>query len=80
MASHVEQTYQERILKVLVHIQNHLDDELSLEELASVAYFSPFHFHRIFTALTGESIKSYVRRLRLERATRDLAFSELSLV
>ncbi|HLB57158.1 MAG TPA: GyrI-like domain-containing protein [Coxiellaceae bacterium] len=80
MASHVEQTYQERILKVLVHIQNHLDDELSLEELASVAYFSPFHFHRIFTALTGESIKSYVRRLRLERATRDLVFTDLSIV
>jgi AraC family transcriptional regulator len=80
MASHIEQTYQERILKVLVHIQNHLDDELSLEDLASAAYFSPFHFHRIFTAYTGESIKSYVRRLRLERATRDLIYTDLSII
>ena len=80
MASNVEQTYQERILKVLIYIQNNLDHELSLEELANAAFFSPYHFHRIFTALTGESIKSYVRRLRLERATRDLIYTDLSIV
>jgi len=79
MTTNVEQTYQERILKVLVYIQNNLDSELSLEELASVAFFSPFHFHRIFTTHIGESIKSYVRRLRLERATRDLSYTDLTL-
>lgn len=80
MTTHAEQTYQERILKVLLYIQNNLDSELSLEELSSIAFFSPFHFHRIFTAHTGESIKSYVRRLRLDRATRDLAYTDLSLM
>src|SRR3989338_9758518 len=72
--------YQERILKVLIYIQNHLDEELSLEKLASIAHFSEFHFHRIFTANTGESIKSYVRRLRLERATSDLIFTDLPII
>ncbi|MDP1574074.1 MAG: AraC family transcriptional regulator [Coxiellaceae bacterium] len=80
MTINVEQTYQERILKVLIYIQNNLDSELSLEELAGIAFFSPFHFHRIFTTHTGESIKSYVRRLRLERATRDLSYTDLSLM
>lgn len=80
MATNVEQNYQERILKVLIYIQNNLDRELSLEELAATAFFSPYHFHRIFSAITNESIKSYVRRLRLERATRDLAYSDLTLV
>ncbi|OGT44573.1 MAG: hypothetical protein A3E82_01625 [Gammaproteobacteria bacterium RIFCSPHIGHO2_12_FULL_38_11] len=80
MASNVEQTYQERILKVLIYIQNNLDKELSLEELSNVAFFSPFHFHRIFTALTGESTQSYIRRLRLERATRDLTYTDLPIV
>lgn len=80
MTHNVEQTYQARILKVLIHIQNHLDDALSLDDLAAIAFFSPFHFHRIFTALTGESIQSYVRRLRLQRATRDLAFTDLSII
>src|ERR1700678_4571880 len=60
--------YQERILRVLTHIHEHLDEALDLEELARVACFSSFHFHRIFAAMTGETIADLVRRLRLERA------------
>lgn len=61
-------SYQERILRVLLHIQSHLDEPLSLDELAGVACFSPFHFHRVFRAMTGEALMEHVRRLRLERA------------
>ncbi|HLK61897.1 MAG TPA: AraC family transcriptional regulator [Bryobacteraceae bacterium] len=64
--------YQERIVRSLLYIQDHLDDELELEKLACAAAFSRFHFHRIFRGLVGESVKEYVRRLRLERAARDL--------
>lgn len=71
--------YEERILRVMVYIQNHLDNALSLDELASVAHFSPFHFHRIFSSYANESIQSYIKRLRLERATKDLTFTDLSL-
>ena len=60
--------YKQRLLRVLVHIQEHLDESLSLDELAGLACFSPFHFHRIFTGMLGESVKEYVRRLRIERA------------
>ncbi|HLD84901.1 MAG TPA: GyrI-like domain-containing protein [Coxiellaceae bacterium] len=80
MAANTEKSYQERILAVLIYIQNHLDDPLSLEKLASIAHFSPYHFHRVFSGLMGESVKNYLRRLRLERAIRDLAFTELSLI
>lgn len=80
MALDIKQTYQERILKVLIHIQNHLDHELSLEALAKIAFFSPFHFHRIFTVYTGESIQNYVRRLRLQRATQDLVYTDLTII
>ena len=62
------QDYKRRLLRVLVHIQQHLDDPLELQELAGLACFSPFHFHRIFRGMTGESVKEHVRRLRLERA------------
>jgi len=72
MRTSTEQDYRERIVRTLVYIQGRLDDELELEELAGVAAFSPFHFHRIFRALVGESVKEYVRRLRLERAARSL--------
>jgi AraC family transcriptional regulator len=64
--------YEDRILRVLTHIQEHLDAELDLEELAQVACFSSFHFHRLFAAMTGETIADHVRRLRLERAAMDL--------
>lgn len=67
-----EETYKQRILRVLVHIQNHLDDSLHLEELAGIACFSPFHFHRVFRGMVGESVKEHVRRLRLERAAQKL--------
>ncbi len=64
--------YRGRILRVLTHIQEHLDGALDLEELAHVACFSSFHFHRIFAAMTGETIADHVRRLRLERAAPEL--------
>jgi AraC family transcriptional regulator len=63
-----QKTYEERILKVLMHIQEHLYEELSLDELAAVSYFSPYHFHRVFKGMVGESVAEYVRRLRLERS------------
>jgi AraC family transcriptional regulator len=64
--------YQQRILRVLDYIDAHLDEELSLTELARVAAFSPFHFHHVFKGLAGESALELVRRLRLDRAWRKL--------
>ena len=60
--------YHERVNRVLDHIGEHLDGDLSLTRLSQVACFSPFHFHRIFQAVTGETLNSHVRRVRLERA------------
>lgn len=75
----LKQSYEERFLKILVYIQHHLNDELSLDKIAAVANFSSFHFHRFFLACTGEPLQSYIRRLRLERAARDLAFTGLPI-
>ncbi len=44
MKTDTRESYKERILRVLVHIQGHLDGALALEELAAVACFSPYHF------------------------------------
>ncbi|KAA3648294.1 MAG: AraC family transcriptional regulator [Chloroflexi bacterium] len=67
--------YQENMLDVLLHIEANLTRELPLEELAEVAGFSPYHFHRIFSELQGEKVKEYIRRLRLERAVYRLKVS-----
>lgn len=76
MKAQTERAYQEAILRVLVYLQAHLDEVVSLEELAHVAHFSPYHFHRIFRGMVGESVKEHVRRLRLERAAHRLKFTD----
>ena len=53
---------------LLVHIQAHLDEDLSLAALSAKASRSPGHFQRTFRALVGETPRNYVARLRLERA------------
>ncbi len=72
MKTSTEQDYRERIVRALVYIQQHLDESLELDAVASVAAFSKFHFHRIFRGLVGESLAEHVRRLRLERAAGNL--------
>ena len=71
--------YQRRLLRVLVHVQQHLDEPLALSDLAALACFSPYHFHRIFRGMVGESVKEYVRRLRLQRAAGRLKASKLTV-
>ena len=52
---------------------------MKLEELARVACFSEFHFHRIFSAVSGETLSNFTNRLRLEKAARLLRYSDRSL-
>jgi AraC family transcriptional regulator len=72
--------YKTRLLRVLVHIQQHLDEPLSLDELAARACLSPFHFHRVFTGMLGESLQCHIRRLRLERAAWQLKLGRAPVV
>lgn len=68
LAQHTSDEYLRRIHLVLDYIRANVAEDLSLDTLADVAAFSPFHFHRIFTALVGETVNQCARRLRLERA------------
>lgn len=47
--------YERRVYRVMDCVQAHLDEDLTLEKLAGIAAFSPFHFHRVFAAITGET-------------------------
>ncbi|MDP9169200.1 MAG: AraC family transcriptional regulator [Acidobacteriota bacterium] len=62
--------------RVVDYIQKHLADPLDLVELAGVACFSPFHFHRLFRGWMGEPLQAFVNRLRLERAAQLLVFDQ----
>jgi AraC family transcriptional regulator len=67
--------YIQRIDRVIDYLRANLDRQLKLEELARVACFSEFHFHRIFSAVTGETLNNFTNRLRLEKAARLLRYS-----
>jgi AraC family transcriptional regulator len=63
---------QQDILQLLSEIRD-ADGEVSLDVLAARAGWSPFHFHREFRRIVGETPKQYMLRLRLERAAARLA-------
>jgi AraC family transcriptional regulator len=60
--------YADRMQRVTEYIDRHLDRALDLDTLAAVAHFSPFHFHRLFSAWMGETVGDYLRRRRCEIA------------
>lgn len=68
MASTSTPIYLDRINRVIDYITTHLTEPLRLHDLARLAHFSPFHFHRLFRSLVGEPLHTFIRRLRLERA------------
>jgi AraC family transcriptional regulator len=65
--------HRQRVLRALVHIEEHLESDLRLETLARRIHMSPFHFQRVFQSLIGESPAGYVRRLRVELAAARLS-------
>ena len=71
--------YAERVQRVVDYLAEHLDETLDLEALARVACFSPYHFHRVYRGLLGETVGDTVRRMRLHRAAIDLLDRELPI-
>jgi AraC family transcriptional regulator len=68
--------YLDRFARVTNYIYDHLDEELDLARLGEIARLSPYHWHRIYQSMLGESAVATVRRLRLQRAAADLARSD----
>ena len=60
--------YDARISRVIDYIYANPSADLSLDCLADIAAMSRFHWHRVFSALTGESCAQIVRRVRMHRA------------
>ena len=60
--------YFDRVNRGIDYVTQNLDKPLNLEAVAAAACFSPYHFHRIFRALLGETLGDFVKRVRLERS------------
>jgi AraC family transcriptional regulator len=71
--------YQDRLDRVTSYIYDHLDDDIDLNRLADVACLSPYHWHRVYHAMHGETVAATVRRLRLHRAAGLLANTSMTI-
>lgn len=68
------------IQRTLDYIEENLQEQITLEELAHVACFSPFHYHRVFQTMVGESVMEYVRKRRLTYAAGRLYYSDEKMI
>ncbi|MDO5971959.1 helix-turn-helix domain-containing protein [Flavivirga aquimarina] len=82
----LDKNYIRRINLALNFIDDNLDSELlSLETVSKIALYSPFHFHRLFKAIIGETLNAYISRRRIEKAAsvlmhkKDVNITEISL-
>jgi AraC-like DNA-binding protein len=69
-----------KLRRVIEFIDAHMDQPISLEDLAASAAVSPFHFHRQFKKATEVTPHQYVIQMRIKRARALLSQSELPLV
>ena len=81
----MKEDYIKRINNIFIFIDENLDQQLNLETIANIGFYSPFHLHRIFKAITNETINEYITRKRIEKTAsillhkREITISELSL-
>lgn len=57
-----------RLNTAVTFIEDHLSEKLTLEIIAEKAHFSPFHFHRLFKIVVGETVHNFIHRKRIEKA------------
>ncbi|MBV7506693.1 AraC family transcriptional regulator [Bacillus sp. sid0103] len=70
----------ESLQRAIDYMEEHLLDELSIEDIAKQAYVSEFHFQRIFTILTGITFGEYLRRRRLTLAAQELSNTSIRII
>lgn len=71
--------YEERLARVTAYIHKHLEEDIDFVALAEIACLSPYHWHRIYRAVHGETLAATVRRLRLHHAAGRLGLSDMSI-
>lgn len=68
--------YYDQLEKTIIFIEQNLCEDIKVEEVARVAGYSYFHFHRIFEAVLGETVGNYIRLRRLTSAAHDIVYTD----
>ena len=71
-----EMEWIENMNQAMEYIEEHLTDELNIEDIAKAAGSSGYHFQRIFAVMAGMSLSEYIRRRRMTLAVADLKAGE----
>ena len=72
-------TNQEMMQSVLCYIEEHLDGELTLDTIGAFTGYSPYHVHKLFTAICGMPLHAYIRRRQVSKGALLLVQSDLCL-
>ena len=70
--------YLKRVNLVIEYINNHLGDDIDLNQLAEMSHLSPYHFHRVMSAFLGEPLGAFIVRKRIETAAHLLRYTDIS--
>jgi len=73
-------THLERIQRAIDYIERHLHDQICIDEIAAEAAYSLWHFQRVFSAMTGETVAGYIRRRRLASALGELTTGNTPII
>ncbi|MFD3446611.1 helix-turn-helix transcriptional regulator [Microbacteriaceae bacterium 4G12] len=68
--------YDGLVQRAIAYIEEHIEEELTLEEVASYCAMSMYHFHRIFQDYIGMSVTTYIRKRRLTYAAQILVMTD----
>lgn len=72
--------YYRDVEKAVLFIEQHLTNEIYVQDVAALVSYSYFHFQRIFQGTMGESIGHYIRTRRLTKAAQELLYTDKKIL
>lgn len=70
----------EGISDAISYIEEHITEDITIEEIAKKAYLSPFYFQKGFAILCGFTVGEYIRRRRLALAASDIVYTDERII
>ena len=74
------QLHLDRIEKAIDFIEGNLKEDLKLDTIAKDACYSKYHFTRLFSQITGKTLRDYIKNRRITEAAIDLVMSDVSIL
>lgn len=72
--------YSNALQRAIIYIENHLQEEIRVETVASFVGYSYYHLNRQFIAIIGESVGSYIKKRRLANGARKLIYTDEKII